>query len=147
VPSPENPVTQSTQSGSTEVETGVEDRESSASGDGGNTQGVEQEPAKVPTVKEGPNGSGEAIATTESGSPPVGPVVDETLPQGAEGVDKVHWDGATKPDEPKYPGDPAVLKRLLEQKDQLIKELLAENRKLKEEVEYLREQLTEDTTV
>jgi hypothetical protein len=112
------------------------------------------EAADASPEKVAQNGSGETTASPESISQPDGPVVDETLPQGAEGVDKVQGDGATQPDEQKYPDDPAELKRLLEQKDQMIKELLAENEnlkteneKLKKEAGYLREQLTEDTTV
>jgi hypothetical protein len=135
--------------------------ETSASGVGDFTQGVKALAADSCPVKEGPNGLGEAIATPESGSPPAEPEPLEMSPQQSGGVNQVQENGETRPDEPNYPDDPGVLKRLLEQKkaeivklqgelktkDLLIKELLAENRKLKEEVEYLREQLTEDTTV
>jgi hypothetical protein len=161
VPTPENTETQSTQNGSTEARTDVEDRESLAPGEGGNTQRVEPEAAKVPTVKEVRSGSGEAIALSESGLQPDGPVLAETSPQESGRVNQVQEDGATHPDEPNYPDDPGVLKQLLVQekaeivklqgelraKDQLIEKLLTENANLKEEVEYLREQLTEDTTV
>ena len=112
------------------------------------------EAADASPEKVAQNGSGETTASPESISQPDGPVVDETLPQGAEGVDKVQGDGATQPDEQKYPDDPAELKRLLEQKDQMIKELLAENKnlkaeneKLKKEAGYLKDELTKDTTV
>jgi hypothetical protein len=122
---------------------------------------VKPEAADASTAKEVPNGSGEAIAPPESDFPPDGPAPAEVSPQQSGGVNPVQEGGETQPDEQKYPNDPAVLKRLLEQEKaekvklqgkldaqtQWNKELLNENRKLKEEVEYLREQLTEDTTV